>query len=121
MSIGSIDQQPKIRYEVITGQPNQPEIILSRPVLDSNTSISGQTVAMMPQILHPQQPHFVTQIPTKQYISSQSAIPFILPETDNNEQSHCTDKTNDMMTYCTCSKCNKNVNSNSSLVTILSL
>ena len=81
MSIGSIDQQPKIRYEVITGQPNQPEIILSRPVVDPN---SGQTVAMMPQIIHPQQPQFVTQIPTKQYLSSQPTIPFILPETGNN-------------------------------------
>jgi hypothetical protein len=87
MSIGSIDQQPKMRYEVITGQPNQPDIILSRPVLDANasvTSISGQTVTMMPQILHQQQPQFITQIPTKQYISSQPSIPFILPEARYN-------------------------------------
>ena len=86
MSIGSIDQQPKIRYEVIPGQPNQPEIILTRPLLDANTSvtsISGQPVAMMPQIIPPQS-QFVTQIPTKQYIPSQTAIPLMLPESGNN-------------------------------------
>ena len=81
MGIGSADQQTKLRYELMTGQQPPPEIILTRPVLDSNISVgnfSGQNVALMPQILP--QPQFIAQIPTKQYISSQSGIPVLLAE-----------------------------------------
>ena len=81
MGIGSVDQQTKLRYEFMTGQQPPPEIILTRPILDSNISVgnfSGQNVSLMPQIIP--QPQFITQIPTKQYISSQSGIPVLLTE-----------------------------------------
>ena len=81
MGIGSADQQTKLRYELMTGQQLPPEIILTRPLVDSNISVgnfSGQNVSLMPQILP--QPQFIAQIPTKQYISSQSGIPVLLTE-----------------------------------------
>ena len=81
MGIGSVDQQTKLRYELMTGQQPPPEIILTRPLVDSNISVgnfSGQNVSLMPQILP--QPQFIAQIPTKQYISSQSGIPVLLTE-----------------------------------------
>ena len=81
MGIGSVDQQTKLRYELMTGQQPPPEIILTRPLVDSNISVgnfSGQNVSLMPQILP--QPQFIAQIPTKQYISSQSGIPVLLAE-----------------------------------------
>ena len=81
MGIGSADQQTKLRYELMTGQQLPPEIILTRPLVDSNISVgtfSGQNVSLMPQILP--QPQFIAQIPTKQYISSQSGIPVLLAE-----------------------------------------
>ena len=88
MNLGSSDQKPKIRYELLTGAQPTPEIILSRPILDENPSVSnphGQTVAMMSGF-GPIQPQLVsTQMPTKQYISSQPAsIPIILSETGND-------------------------------------
>ena len=88
LNLGSSDQKPKIRYELLTGAQPTPEIILSRPILDENPSVSnphGQTVAMMSGF-GPIQPQLVsTQIPTKQYISSQPAsIPIILSETGND-------------------------------------
>ena len=81
MGIGSVDHQTKFRYELMTGQQPPPEIILTRPLVDSNISVgnfSGQNVSLMPQILP--QPQFIAQIPTKQYISSQSGIPVLLTE-----------------------------------------
>ena len=85
MNIGALDPTPKVRYELLTGAQPTPEIILTRPVIEQNTTISkphGQTVAMM-SALGQSQPQLVTaQIPTKQYISSQpGAIPILISET----------------------------------------
>ena len=85
MNIGALDPTPKVRYELLTGAQPTPEIILTRPVIEQNTTISkphGQTVAMM-SALGPSQSQLVTaQIPTKQYISSQpGAIPILISET----------------------------------------
>ena len=88
MNIASMEQQPKIRYEVITGSQHQPEIVLARPVLNTDNGlcgISGQTVAMMPPIIS-SQPQFLTQIPSQHYITSQSGVPLVLPETASNEE-----------------------------------
>ena len=73
MTIGATDhQQPRIHYEVIAGPPPPPEIILTRPLLDGETSFSsiyGPSVPMTSAVIPPQH-QLYTQIPTKQYIPS---------------------------------------------------
>ena len=84
INISTLDQKPKIRYELLTGAQPTPEIILTRPILEQNATVTnahGQPVALMSSLGHSHPQLVATQIPTKQYISPQpQAIPILLSE-----------------------------------------